>query len=109
MHSAGVLADAAILQQEWSRFTQVLGPKVDGSWALHVLTKGLRLDFFVMYSSVASVFGSAGQANHAAANAFMDASQSTGVARVARAQHRLGWVERHRRGRRSWTAGAGST
>jgi hypothetical protein len=51
----------------------VLGPKVDGSWALHVLTKGLRLDFFVMYSSVASVFGSAGQANHAAANAFMDA------------------------------------
>ncbi|MBX9645645.1 MAG: SDR family NAD(P)-dependent oxidoreductase [Xanthobacteraceae bacterium] len=73
VHSAGVLADAAILQQDWSRFTQVLGPKVDGSWALHVLTKGLRLDFFVMYSSVASVFGSAGQANHAAANAFIDA------------------------------------
>ena len=73
VHSAGVLADAAILQQDWSRFTQVLGPKVDGSWALHVLTRGLRLDFFVMYSSVASVFGSAGQANHAAANAFMDA------------------------------------
>jgi hypothetical protein len=73
VHSAGVLADAAILQQDWSRFTQVLGPKVDGSWALHVLTRVLRLDFFVMYSSVASVFGSAGQANHAAANAFMDA------------------------------------
>jgi NAD(P)-dependent dehydrogenase (short-subunit alcohol dehydrogenase family) len=90
VHAAGVLADAAILQQDWSCFTQVLRPKVDGSWALHVLTRHLRLDFFVMYSSVASVFGSAGQANHAAANAFMDA-----LAVYRRAQglpaHSIGW------------------
>ena len=50
-----------------------LGPKVDGSWALHELTRRMRLDFFVMYSSLASVLGSSGQANHSAANAFMDA------------------------------------
>jgi NADPH:quinone reductase-like Zn-dependent oxidoreductase/NAD(P)-dependent dehydrogenase (short-subunit alcohol dehydrogenase family) len=73
VHSAGVLDDGALLQQDWKRFAGPLGPKVEGSWALHVLTRGMRLDFFVMYSSLASMFGSAGQGNHAAANAFMDA------------------------------------
>jgi acyl carrier protein len=73
VHAAGVLSDGALLQQEWRRFAAPFGPKVDGSWILHGLTRQMRLDFFVMYSSLASVVGSSGQANHAAANAFMDA------------------------------------
>jgi len=73
IHSAGVLEDGALLQQDWVRFVRPLGPKLDGSWALHVLTQDQPLDFFVLYSSMASVLGSSGQANHAAANAFMDA------------------------------------
>ncbi|MGB0128513.1 MAG: SDR family NAD(P)-dependent oxidoreductase, partial [Rhodocyclaceae bacterium] len=73
VHSAGLLEDGALLQQTWPRFVRPLGPKVDGAWALHLATRHLPLDFFVLYSSIASVFGSAGQANHAAANAFMDA------------------------------------
>jgi acyl transferase domain-containing protein len=73
VHSAGALHDGALLQQSWDRFTEPLGAKVDGAWALHALTRHARLDFFIMYSSIASVLGSAGQANHAAANAFMDA------------------------------------
>jgi acyl transferase domain-containing protein/NADPH:quinone reductase-like Zn-dependent oxidoreductase len=73
VHSAGLLEDGALLQQRWPRFQAPLGPKVDGSWYLHALTRRMRLDFFVMYSSLASVVGSSGQANHAAANAFMDA------------------------------------
>jgi acyl transferase domain-containing protein/NADPH:quinone reductase-like Zn-dependent oxidoreductase len=73
IHSAGVLEDGALLQQDWARFVRPLGPKLDGSWALHVLTRGEPLDFFVLYSSMASVLGSSGQANHAAANAFLDA------------------------------------
>jgi NADPH:quinone reductase-like Zn-dependent oxidoreductase/acyl carrier protein len=73
VHSAGALCDGALMQQSWDRFIEPLGAKVDGAWALHMLTRRARLDFFVMYSSIASVLGSAGQANHAAANAFMDA------------------------------------
>jgi NADPH:quinone reductase-like Zn-dependent oxidoreductase/SAM-dependent methyltransferase len=72
IHSAGVLDDGALVQQDWSRFITVLQPKVDGAWHLHQLTRLLPLDFFVLYSSVASLLGSAGQGNHAAANMFMD-------------------------------------
>jgi NADPH:quinone reductase-like Zn-dependent oxidoreductase len=73
VHCAGMLEDGALMQQTWERFQRPLGPKVDGSWFLHTATLGARLDFFVLYSSMASVLGSSGQANHAAANAFMDA------------------------------------
>jgi NAD(P)-dependent dehydrogenase (short-subunit alcohol dehydrogenase family) len=73
IHSVGVLDDAALLQQSWPRFTAVLAPKLQGAWNLHVLTQGLDLDFFVLFSSAASLLGSPGQANHAAANAFLDA------------------------------------
>ncbi len=72
IHSAGSLDDAALLQQDWKRFERVLKAKVDGSWNLHLHTVTAELDFFVLYSSGASLLGSIGQANHAAANAFMD-------------------------------------
>ena len=70
IHSAGVLADGILQQQSWSDFAQVLAPKVQGAWHLQQLTNDL--DFFVLFSSTASLLGSAGQANHAAANAFLD-------------------------------------
>ncbi len=72
IHSAGVLEDGVLLQQDWKRFSHVMAPKVDGAWNLHSLTQAYALDFFVMFSSTAAIFGSAGQANHAAANTFMD-------------------------------------
>lgn len=73
IHAAGVLNDGVLLHQTWSRFAGVMAPKVEGSWYLHRLTQHMTLDFFVMFSSIASLFGSPGQGNHAAANAFMDA------------------------------------
>jgi NAD(P)-dependent dehydrogenase (short-subunit alcohol dehydrogenase family)/acyl carrier protein len=73
IHSVGVLDDGALLQQSWERFAKVLAPKVQGIWHLHTLTSAMTLDFFVLYSSAAGLLGSRGQANHAAANAFLDA------------------------------------
>jgi len=72
MHLAAALEDGAILQQDWQRFTKVLGPKVMGAWNLHAATMDQPLDFFVLFSSAVSVLGSAGQANYAAACAFED-------------------------------------
>ncbi len=73
IHAAGTLDDAVLQKQDWVRFSRVLAPKVAGSWNLHELTAGMSLDFFVMFSSAASVFGAAGQGNYAAGNAFLDA------------------------------------
>ncbi|MEM9507577.1 MAG: aminotransferase class I/II-fold pyridoxal phosphate-dependent enzyme [Cyanobacteria bacterium P01_E01_bin.35] len=72
IHAAGILDDGLIETLSWSRFQQVLQPKVSGAWNLHLLTEKLPLDWFVCFSSVVSVFGAAGQSNYAAANAFMD-------------------------------------
>ena len=72
IHSVGVLSDASLANQDWGRFERVLGPKVVGAWHLHRATRGLELDLFVLFTSAAGVLGNAGQANHAAANAFLD-------------------------------------
>jgi acyl transferase domain-containing protein/NADPH:quinone reductase-like Zn-dependent oxidoreductase/SAM-dependent methyltransferase/acyl carrier protein len=73
VHAAGVLEDGVVIDQTIERFERVMAPKVAGAWHLHRLTSGLDLDFFVLFSSTASLVGSAGQSNHAAANAYMDA------------------------------------
>ena len=72
IHSVGVLSDAALANQDWERFERVLGPKMVGAWHLHRATRALELDLFVLFTSVTGVLGNAGQANHAAANAFLD-------------------------------------
>jgi acyl transferase domain-containing protein/acyl carrier protein len=72
IHAAGVLDDGILLQQSRARFATVMAPKVAGSWHLHQATKELPLDFFVNFSSMAALFGMAGQSNYAAANAFLD-------------------------------------
>ncbi len=72
-HAAGVLDDASLARQNPSRLRNVLAPKVAGAWNLHQLTQSTPLDCFVLFSSAAAIFGSPGQANHAAANAWLDA------------------------------------
>ncbi|HIK08369.1 MAG TPA: SDR family NAD(P)-dependent oxidoreductase [Trichormus sp. M33_DOE_039] len=72
IHAAGVLDDGALLQMNWERFQRVMAAKVMGAWNLHTLTQHLPLDFFVLFSSATALLGSPGQANHVAANTFLD-------------------------------------
>jgi len=73
VHAAGVLDDGILLRQDRARFDRVLAPKVAGAWNLHQQTRRLPLDFFVLFSSVAALWGTAGQGSYAAASAFLDA------------------------------------
>ena len=72
VHAAGVLDDAILVKQSPARFRRVMAPKGEGAWNLHQASRDLDLDFFVLFSSAASMLGSAGQANYAAANQFLD-------------------------------------
>jgi NADPH:quinone reductase-like Zn-dependent oxidoreductase/acyl carrier protein len=73
VHAAGVLEDATLLSMDAGRLEAAMAPKVAGAFNLHVATARHSLDFFVLFSSVASFMGFPGQGNYAAGNAFLDA------------------------------------
>jgi myxalamid-type polyketide synthase MxaB len=73
VHAAGVLRDRLLQEIRWEDMQEVLSPKVDGAWNLHLASRACPLDFFLCFSSTASTLGAIGQANYAAANAFLDA------------------------------------
>jgi NADPH:quinone reductase-like Zn-dependent oxidoreductase/SAM-dependent methyltransferase/acyl carrier protein len=89
-HLAGSLRDGVLAQQSWEAFAAVLPAKVAGAWNLHLQTRELGLELFVLFSSAAALLGSPGQGNHAAANAFLDAlahhRRATGLPALA-----VGW------------------
>ncbi|WP_398858442.1 MULTISPECIES: type I polyketide synthase [Streptomyces] len=75
IHTAGVLNDATLTNQTPHHLHTTLTPKADAAWHLHHTTQHLNLPLthFILYSSAAATLDGAGQANYAAANAFLDA------------------------------------
>ncbi|MGH9826752.1 MAG: SDR family NAD(P)-dependent oxidoreductase, partial [Blastocatellia bacterium] len=72
VHAAGIGGYRDIAQMSLSDISAVLHPKVAGAWNLHEITQHLDIDFFNCFSSIASAWGSRGQAHYAAANSFLD-------------------------------------
>ncbi|SEH40710.1 non-ribosomal peptide synthetase [Magnetospirillum fulvum] len=87
IHAAGLLRDGTVAGKSAATLAEVLAPKVDGTLHLDRALGDAPLDFFVLFSSVAGVWGSFGQADYAAANAFLD-----GFAAAREVRRRAGLV-----------------
>ncbi|MFD7923608.1 type I polyketide synthase [Streptomyces sp. NPDC059740] len=90
VHAAGALDDGVLDRLDPARLTNTLAGKASGATALDELTADLDLDAFVLCSSISATFGSGGQGNYAAANAYLDALAEQRRAR-GRAATSLAW------------------
>ncbi|MGK3983836.1 SDR family NAD(P)-dependent oxidoreductase [Sorangium sp. So ce136] len=72
LHCAGVNRDNYIIRKTRAEFQEVVAPKVAGAVHLDEATRHLRMDFFVLFASLAGALGNPGQADYAFANAFLD-------------------------------------
>lgn len=72
IHSAGVARPQLMVRMDAEEFNRIQRPKTIGSWNLHQVLEHELLDFFILFSSVASVVVSPGQSNYSAGNAFLD-------------------------------------
>jgi acyl transferase domain-containing protein len=73
IHAAGVLRDAALINQNSADADEIRSGKVEGAWILHELTRDVSLDFFILFSAAGVVLGAPGQGMYSAANAELDA------------------------------------
>jgi len=71
-HCAGLAGDGLILNEDEESINRVLAPKIQGTWILHKLTEKENLDFFVVFSSIASLIGGVGEGDYTAANSYLD-------------------------------------
>lgn len=76
INSAGVTSVNFIFKKDKASFLNTLSPKVYGTWILDHLTAQDDMDFFIMFSSISTIFDSMGQADYIAANSYMDSYAS---------------------------------
>ena len=90
LHAAMVLEDGLLANLDRDSFERVLAPKVRGAENLDAVTRGMLLDYFVLFSSATTLMGNPGQANYVAANAYMEgiARRRVGAGQKALA---IGW------------------
>lgn len=72
IHCAGMIDDAFIIKKTIESFDSVISPKVKGTIYLDQLTMDEKLDFFMVFSSIAAIMPNQGQCDYAAANSFLD-------------------------------------
>jgi len=77
LHAAGTLEDKLLTNQSVSNFTRVCDPKMNGAWNLHSATLADPIQSFLLYSSITSALGAAGQSNYGFANAWLDSLASS--------------------------------
>lgn len=73
IHGAGVAGDGYLIRKPEEVFRQVVLPKINGTWVLDKLTENLKLDFFILFSSISGYTFTPGQGDYTAANAYLDA------------------------------------
>lgn len=87
IHCAGVAGDGFLGRKSLANFSEVLEPKVSGTWLLDQLTRQDQPDFFLLFSSISSHYGQAGQGDYTAANSYLDSfaayRQKEGLATMA--------------------------
>ncbi|MCX7748509.1 MAG: KR domain-containing protein [Clostridia bacterium] len=72
IHAAGVAGNGLIMNRSFDAFRSVTGPKMEGTWILDSLTRDIQMDFFILFSSIVSIMGGAGQGDYTAANSYLD-------------------------------------
>lgn len=73
VHTAGISTPVSFIDLNADAVTQIMRPKVDAAWALHELTRDMKLEAFILFSSAVAVIGLGNQSHYGAANAFLDA------------------------------------
>ena len=71
-HAAAVLSNCSVPELDAGDLRAMFTPKIQGAWNLHEATRGLDLDFLVLFSSTTALWGSSQLAHYAAANTFLD-------------------------------------
>ncbi len=90
IHCAGVAGDGFIINKAYDTFRKVTMPKIVGTKVLDSLVGAMDLRFFILFSSMTSLMGSAGQSDYTAANAYLDAYAAERV-RLQRQVTALNW------------------